>query len=79
MSIINEVIINKKVRFSLLDEGILRIEYDEEGMFEDRNSVRVIQRPGSTPFENCSEENGLYTLTGKRIKVFYNTNEGEHA
>lgn len=65
------VVIAGSARFSLLADGLVRLEYAPSGAFEDRRSVRVIARPEAIPFEDVIEENGVHVLRGRKLTVRY--------
>ncbi len=59
----------KTVRFSLLSESVIRMEYSSDGKFEDRNSMRVISRPEAIPFAEVSINANEVILTGKKMTI----------
>ncbi len=67
----NSVVVEKHARFSLLSDGLVRLEYSPDGVFEDRRSFRAAARPAPTPFVRVSETDGIVTLEGKRITLRY--------
>jgi len=52
-------------RFSLLAEGLVRIEYAPDQAFEDRPSFVALKRPAALPFrEECEDAGGLILVSG---------------
>ena len=45
----NSVILGKKFRFTILTERLIRLEYSEQGIFEDRATSLVVNRKFSVP------------------------------
>lgn len=64
-----------RARFSLLDAGIVRLEYAPDGRFDDRPTFRAISLPAPRPFSNVAFANGELVLStadaGARIEVRY--------
>ena len=68
----NAVIKGNKYRFTILTSQLLRIEYSENGCFEDRATQAVINRCFEVPEFNVSEKNELLTITTEHIELTYN-------
>lgn len=69
------VIQGKKYRITMLTEGLVRLEYSEEGNFEDRPTQTVLNRdfPSCTyTVKETEEEIQVFT---KRIHLIYNKKE----
>lgn len=64
-------IVGGKARFSLLADGVLRMEHDTDGRFENRPSTRIIDRPGPVPFTQVAQTAGDVQLTGGGLRVVY--------
>ena len=56
-------------RFSLLENGMIRLEYTPEGVFDDRPTFRAISMPGSIPFDNIMETNDCVEMITKGQKI----------
>ncbi len=65
------VVMGKHYRFSILTERLIRLEYSEEGYFEDRASSLVIFRNFSKPLFNLEENNTFLRITTKYFTLEY--------
>ncbi|MHC4886862.1 MAG: glycoside hydrolase family 31 protein [Planctomycetota bacterium] len=63
--------IYKNARFTCLAPGLVRMEYSPSGTFEDRNSVRIIDRPAGIDFKDSQIENEACTLSTGRVNLLY--------
>ena len=62
------VVQEEKYRISILTESLLRLEYSENGVFEDRPSQAVVNRNFPTPkFLLCEREECLTITTSKLV------------
>lgn len=69
------VIQGEKYRITLLTDALVRLEYSEDGTFEDRASQSVINRDFPVPkFQVYERADSLEILTG-RIHLIYNKQE----
>ena len=59
------VISGKNYRISVLTEALVRFEYSENGLFEDRPTQKVLNRDFETPDYHVSrDKNGIHIFTG---------------
>ena len=59
------VIQNNCCRISILTEALIRFEYSEDGLFEDRPTQKVLNRNFETPeYHVTRDRNGLHIFTG---------------
>ncbi len=64
-----------KYRFSVLTDRMIRMEYSEEGIFEDRSTQSVINRSFPVPsFEVIDQEDNLEIIT-EAMHLIYNKKE----
>jgi len=59
-------------RFTVLTSNLLRLEYSEKGIFEDRPSQVVLNRQFDTPEYHVKEEEGLLEIDTKDFHLVYN-------
>ncbi len=64
-------VIQGKARFSLLGEGILRIEYAPGGHFDDRPTFRCISMPPPRPFGKVRRRAGTLVLESPTLRITY--------
>lgn len=69
------IIKGEKYRFTVLTSRLLRIEYSEDGYFEDRATQMAINRQFDVPEFTTSMSNGLLTITTKYIELTYDVNK----
>ncbi len=65
------VVQGKCYRFTLITERILRMEYDPEGIFEDRPSQTVLHRNFPTPEFTVKEKNGRLEIDTRHYHLNY--------
>ena len=66
------VVKGDKYRITVLTEGLLRLEYSEDGVFEDRATQTVLNRDfPETDYEVKETEEELVLVT-KRLRLTYN-------
>ena len=58
-------------RFSLLQNGMVRLEFDHEGVFDNRPTFRAITLPKSIPFINVTETSGFVELKSNDLIIKY--------
>ncbi|MBC2602940.1 glycoside hydrolase family 31 protein [Puniceicoccus vermicola] len=62
----------ENARFSCISSGLVRMEYDPEGRFEDRKSVRALARPEAIPFlEEEVRDDGTLLLRTEKLEIHY--------
>ena len=67
----DSMIWGKQYRITVLTPSLLRLEYSEDGVFEDRATQSVVNRNfPSVPFHASTEENGLSIETEKLILYY---------
>ena len=65
------VVQGKNYRFTLITDRILRMEYDPEGIFEDRPSQVVLHRNFPAPEFSVKEKNGRLEIDTKNYHLNY--------
>ena len=65
------VVCGEKYRFTVLSERMLRLEYSECGIFEDRATRLCINRAFDTPEYKVYEEDGLLHIVTKHLHLTY--------
>lgn len=65
------VIQGKSYRISVLTESLLRLEYSEDGVFEDRATQAVVNRNFPVPCFRFHEDNDSLTITTSRLVLKY--------
>lgn len=69
------VVQGEKYRITMLTDALVRLEYSEDGKFEDRASQCVLNRDFPVPeFRVLESEESLEILTG-RLQLIYNKRE----
>lgn len=69
------IVMGKKYRFTVLTPGLIRCEYSENGIFEDRASQYVFYRDFPAADYAKSEKNGILTIETERLILTYNADE----
>lgn len=64
-----------KYRFTVLDERLIRIEYDENEMFEDRPTQSFINRDTPICEFDCVTDNGMLKIKTKYLIISLNESE----
>ena len=67
----NAVIRGDKYRFTVLTDRLLRLEYDEDGIFEDRATQCVVNRDFPVPEFTVSEKDGVLTIETDCLRLEY--------
>lgn len=65
------VVKGEKYRFTVLTSGLIRIEYDENGVFEDRATQTVVNRVFPVPEFSVSKNGGILTIATKNVELTY--------
>ena len=65
------IIQGQKYRFTVLTERLIRLEYSEEGIFEDRPTKLVWNRNFEVPEFHVKEDEKYLELTTKYFKLYY--------
>ena len=69
------IVKGEKYRFTILSDGLIRMEYSEQGIFEDRATQTVINRDfPCVNFELCEDYEKI-VITTKQMKLTYYKNE----
>lgn len=69
------VVQGEKYRITLLTDALIRLEYDEDGCFEDRASQCVINRDFPVPEFNVYENGDSLEIITERLQLIYNKQE----
>ena len=67
----NAVVRGDKYRFTVLTNRLLRLEYDEDGQFEDRATQCVVNRDFPVPEFTVSEKDGVLTIETDCLRLEY--------
>ena len=65
------VITGDRYRFTVLTEGLIRLEYSEDGIFEDRATQTVLNRDFPAVSYQTGEEDGELLLITRRLRLRY--------
>jgi hypothetical protein len=65
------VVITQYARFTVLTPSLLRLEYSENGVFEDRPTVAVVNRLLPVPSFTYQTTNGVLVITTSEIQMQY--------
>ncbi len=68
------IVKGEKFRFSILTPTLIRMEYSENGIFEDRATKAVINRKFTVPEFEVIEEDGLLKIITSRLMITYHKN-----
>ena len=60
-----------KYRFTILTERLVRLEYNEDGVFEDRATEQVFNRKFDIPKFEVMEDANLLTIVTEYFKLYY--------
>ena len=69
------VVIEGNARFTVLTDRLIRMEWAEDGMFEDRASLAIVNRKLPVPSYKVSRSKGVLTLRTDRLTLEYRGNE----
>ncbi len=64
-----------KYRFTVLTSRLIRIEYNEEGIFEDRATQLAVNRQFDVPEFSTSISDNMLTITTNHIELTYNVDK----
>ena len=67
----NSIILGKKFRFTILTERLIRLEYSEQGIFEDRATSLVVNRKFSVPEFFVTHSEQLMEVKTKYFTLIY--------
>lgn len=65
------IIKGEKYRFTILTERLIRLEYSENGIFEDRATEHVFNRRLDVPKFQVMEDARMVTIVTDYFKLFY--------
>ncbi|MDP4276125.1 MAG: glycoside hydrolase family 31 protein [Bacteroidota bacterium] len=65
------------VRFTVLTDGVIRMEWDSTGLFTDDPSFVVVRRDLPVPVYNVSKSGGWLTISTPKMIVRYKTGSGK--
>ena len=71
----SSVVSGKHYRFTVLTPNLLRLEYSESGVFEDRPSQVVLNRSFPTPEFSVIDEEGRLEISTVAFHLVYNKKE----
>ena len=66
------MLIGKKYRITILTERLIRLEYNEDGVFEDRPTRLVLNRNFEKINFNVKQDDKYLEITTKYFKLTYN-------
>lgn len=69
------VICGEKFRFTILTSRLIRIEYSENGIFNDSATYMVVNRNFNTPEFTTEEKNEILKISTKHIQLTYHINK----
>ncbi|PKL50045.1 MAG: hypothetical protein CVV39_01920 [Planctomycetes bacterium HGW-Planctomycetes-1] len=70
------VVVNNDVRITVLTEGLLRLEWSENGKFEDRASLTFINRNTDVPKYAVTEKDGFLEIKTDKLQLKYKIGSG---
>ncbi|RLA56571.1 MAG: hypothetical protein DRR04_13965, partial [Gammaproteobacteria bacterium] len=70
------VVVNDEVRITVLTPGLLRLEWAQEGKFEDRASLTFINRDTEVPRFTTSRGNGILEIKTDWLLLKYRIGSG---
>ena len=65
------IVKGEKYRFTILTERLIRLEYSEDGVFEDRATECVFNRRLDVPKFDVMEDARMVTIVTDYFKLFY--------
>lgn len=69
--------VGKDVRFSVLTDGVIRMEWDSTGKFTDNASFVVVNRNLPVPLYKVKKNNGWITITTDKMQLRYKAGSGK--
>ena len=72
------VVKGDKYRFTILTPSLVRMEYSEKGIFEDRATSVVVNREFDVPWFEVCESDDMLTIYTKRLEISYRKNNPFH-
>lgn len=70
-------VVGKNYRFTVLTDRILRMEFDVEGVFEDRSSTKVINRYLPVPDFHVIDDGAVLQIDTKHYHMTFNYGQGQ--
>ncbi|MES2630257.1 MAG: TIM-barrel domain-containing protein [Bacteroidota bacterium] len=70
------VIVGGNARFTVLQDDLVRMEWSEDGRFTDQASLTIVNRKLPVPVFTQKTENGVLTISTRRITLSYTLNSG---
>ena len=64
-------VIKDNARFTLLTDRLVRMEWAQDGVFEDRASLAIINRSLPVPAYKATEKNGVLTIKTDKLTLTY--------
>lgn len=71
MEAVNNIIVCGNARFTMICDSLVRMEYSNQGKFEDRTTVRVIKRPAPEKFSEIRHTQCGIELFTETMKIVY--------
>ena len=71
------IVISENVRFTVLTDGLIRMEWTEDGAFEDHASLVFVNRNLPVPKFNKQEEDGWLNIETEKFSLKYKLHSGK--
>ncbi|MCK5087486.1 MAG: hypothetical protein KAQ90_08195, partial [Melioribacteraceae bacterium] len=71
------IVISENVRFTVLTDGLIRMEWTEDGAFEDHASLVFVNRNLPVPEFTKQEENGWLNIKTEKLTLKYKLHSGK--
>lgn len=68
------IVLGDKYRFTVLTPRLIRMEYNENGRFEDHATQVVINRDFEVPEFSVKDEDGILTIKTEFVELIYKKN-----
>ena len=65
------VVVSGNARFTVLTDRLIRMEWAEDGVFEDRATLAIVNRNLPVPGFRVSEKNGVLTISTGKVTITY--------
>lgn len=70
---LNAVTKENRVRFTVLTDRLIRMEYDLSNKFEDRATLAFVNRNLPVPHYTVDKKDGWLNITTDKLKLMYNS------
>jgi len=71
------IVISDEARFTILNSGVIRMEWDENKLFEDRASFVIVNRQTEIPEYNVKTKKGWLIIETDALKLRYKKESGK--